>query len=149
MFEIARELDQHLQAVRQILKQPLENAFGPGELTGPQRAVLQALVQSPGVSLKELSKSIGLAHSTVSGIIDRLERRGLARRIAGAPDRRVTRITVTDSVLEVVRDNTMILKDSPLVAALSRTSSDEQAAVLEAVRRLRGLLESVARPEQG
>ena len=35
-----------------------------------------------GLSVKELSRRMGLSHSTVSGIVDRLERRGLvARRV--------------------------------------------------------------------
>jgi DNA-binding MarR family transcriptional regulator len=77
---MAREIEEHLSAVRQILRQPVEAEFARGNLTAPQRSVMQALFHSGGLSLKELSRRVGLAHSTVSGIVDRLEKRGLATR---------------------------------------------------------------------
>jgi DNA-binding MarR family transcriptional regulator len=139
MFEIAQELDRHLQAVRKILKQPFEGAFLRSELTGPQRRVMHVLMLSPGVSLKELSLKVGLA---VSGIISRLERRGLARRTPGEPDRRVTRIAVTERVAEFFRNDPGGLGKCPLSVALGRATTGEQASVLEAVRKLRSLLEA-------
>jgi DNA-binding MarR family transcriptional regulator len=41
----------------------------------PQSAVIQAVVKHDGISLKDLSREVSLAHSTVSGIVDRLEKR--------------------------------------------------------------------------
>jgi DNA-binding MarR family transcriptional regulator len=143
MFEIAQELDRHLQAVRKILKQPYESAFLPSELTGPQRRVMHVLMQSPDVSLKELSLKVGLAHSTVSGIINRLERRGLARRTPGEADRRITRIALTETVTEFFRNDPIGLGECPLSVALRRATVGEQASVLEAVRKLRSLLEAI------
>lgn len=148
-IEIAQEIDQHLQAVRQILKQPLESEFASGELTGPQRSVMQALVQADGLSLKQLSKVVGLAHSTVSGIVDRLERRGLVRRMVGEPDRRVTRIVVTDHILDLVRKHSPGLNISPLVSALNRATPAEQAAIVDGLRKLRRLLATSADGNKG
>jgi len=37
------------------------------------------LVDSGGLSLKLLSEKVSLAHSTVSGIVDRLEKRGMVK----------------------------------------------------------------------
>jgi DNA-binding MarR family transcriptional regulator len=42
--------------------------------------VMQALVQSEGLSLKQLSAQVSLAQSTVSGIVDRLQARGMVVR---------------------------------------------------------------------
>jgi len=39
------------------------------------------LARHGGMSVKELSQKVGLSHSTVSGIVDRLERKGLAARV--------------------------------------------------------------------
>ena len=39
----AQEIEGHLSAVRQILRQPVEAEFARGHLTGPQRSVMQAL----------------------------------------------------------------------------------------------------------
>lgn len=104
---------------------------------------MHVLMQSPDVSLKELSLKVGLAHSTVSGIINRLERRGLARRTPGEADRRITRIALTETVTEFFRNDPIGLGECPLSVALRRATVGEQASVLEAVRKLRSLLEAI------
>jgi DNA-binding MarR family transcriptional regulator len=43
--------------------------------------VMQALAEKNGMSLKELGSAVGMAHSTVSGIVDRLEKRGMLERL--------------------------------------------------------------------
>ena len=49
---------------------------------------MHVLVHSEGISLRALSKELGLAHSTVSGIVDRLEKRGMVVRQTDEADRR-------------------------------------------------------------
>lgn len=114
----AQEIDQHLSAIRQLLRQPLEAEFARGNLTGPQRSVMQALFHSDGLSLKELSQKVGLAHSTVSGIVDRLEQRGLAERRINESDRRASVIAVTPKVRDFMRDTFPVIAIHPLVAGL-------------------------------
>jgi len=148
---IAEEIDRDLQVVRQILREPLKNEFAPG-LTGPQLRVLQALVQPDclalpeglnAMSLKDLSHRVGLAHSTVSGIVDRLESRGLVQRLESPSDRRLTRIVVTPAAVDFVQKHVPTL--SPLVTALERTTPGHRTAILESIRSLRTLLESKRR----
>src|SRR5271170_7062862 len=90
LLKLAQEIDQHLNAIRQRLREPLETTYASGGLTGPQRIVMHALVTSDGLSLKQLATRVGLAHSTVSGIVDRLESRGFAIRRQDETDRRAT-----------------------------------------------------------
>src|ERR1700719_4877595 len=92
---MAEEIDLHLRAIRQVLRRPVEAEFARGCLTGPQRSVMHVVVQSDGVSLKDLSKQVGLAHSTVSGIIDRLEKQGLVERKTDTCDGRISRIAAS------------------------------------------------------
>ena len=80
LVKLAQEMDQHLNVIRQRLREPLETEFARGNLTGPQRMVMHALVLSKGLSLKQLSAQVSLAHSTVSGIVDRLQARGMVIR---------------------------------------------------------------------
>jgi hypothetical protein len=47
---------------------------------------------------------VGLAHSTVSGIVDRLEKRGLAQRRPNPADGRASMIVVTKMVRDYMRD---------------------------------------------
>jgi DNA-binding MarR family transcriptional regulator len=138
---MARDVERDLRAIRQFLRRPLEAAVAEGGLTGPQQSAMEALVRSDGLSLKELSKELGLAHSTVSGIVDRLERRGMVERRADDRDLRATKITVTQQVRDWVRDAMPALGMQPLDQALRAATPTERQTILDGIRTLRGVLE--------
>ncbi|MBK7582930.1 MAG: MarR family transcriptional regulator [Myxococcales bacterium] len=64
-------------------------------VTGPQLAVVKMLEPVGKLSLSELSWKIRARNSTVTGIIDRMEREGLVERRRSEDDRRVIHITLT------------------------------------------------------
>jgi DNA-binding MarR family transcriptional regulator len=139
--KLAQEVDQHLGVIRQRLREPLETEFARGGLTGPQRMVMQVLVQSEGLSLKELSAQVSLAHSTVSGIVDRLQARGMVVRRRDEADGRATVIAPSNEVRDFVSNRMPELAISPLTEALRAASNSEQATVLRGLRKLRALVE--------
>jgi DNA-binding MarR family transcriptional regulator len=141
VHELAQEIDGNLREIQRALRKPLAAAIARGELTAPQRAITAILVRSDGLSLKELSKRAGLAHSTVSGIVDRLEKRGMVARKADESDGRFSRIVVTDVVREFVRDKLPELAIQPLLGALERASPAQRKRILAGLRTLRGVLE--------
>jgi DNA-binding MarR family transcriptional regulator len=63
--------------------------------------VLMSLWQQDGLKVIELSKQAGLEPSTMTGLLDRMERDGLVVRSADLNDRRAQRIFLTDSGREV------------------------------------------------
>jgi DNA-binding MarR family transcriptional regulator len=65
-------------------------------LTGPQLTVIKLLDSFGDLSLSDLSERIRAQNSTVTGIIDRMEREGLVRRERSASDRRVVYIRLSD-----------------------------------------------------
>jgi DNA-binding MarR family transcriptional regulator len=93
-----------------------------------------------GNGLEGLSERVSLAHSTVSGIIDRLEKRGFAERRVLETDRRVTRITASAPVLEFLQKKAPELTLHPLLRALSRASEAERRAVRRGLNTLEKLL---------
>jgi len=140
LVAMAQEIDQHLSAVRNMVRKPLEAEFAKGELTGPQRSVMQPLVYSNGMSLKELSRQVGLAHSTVSGIVDRLQSRGLVNRKSDESDRRLSVIVVSRQVQEFMQKTLPVLTIHPLVEALRVARPGDRAIILEGLRKLREIL---------
>ena len=136
LSQIAREIDQHLRAIQRTLRKPVESG-----LTGPQRSVLQTVVRSGGLSLKEASHEVGLAHSTVSGIVDRLEKQGLVERHTDPRDRRVNRIIASKVVRDHLRDTLPALLAHPLVEALRRAKPAERKAILDGLRTLRRVMD--------
>lgn len=139
---LAQEIDRDLRAIREMIRRPLEAEFARGRLTGPQQSAMHALVQSDGMSLKELSGRLGLSHSTVSGIVDRLEKRSLVERRTDEKDKRLTRILVSQKVRDYIRDVMPKLSIHPLVEAIGRANQAERRAIVKGLKILRKILES-------
>jgi DNA-binding MarR family transcriptional regulator len=101
------EVDEILEAViylytesRRITKE-LARRF---ELTGPQLTVVKMLEGVGDLSLSDLSDRIRAQNSTVTGIIDRMEREGLVVRARSTEDRRVVKIKLTEKGSRIARD---------------------------------------------
>jgi DNA-binding MarR family transcriptional regulator len=137
----AERIDQDLAAIRRVLRRGLEIEEGRATLTVPQAAVMRMVVRQPGISLKELSLQLSLAHSTVSGIVDRLEKQGMLARKPDPADGRANCIHPTQPVADFVRGRLPELSQGPLRKALATAKAGERAAIIEAVHRLRELLE--------
>lgn len=75
------------------LTKGLASQFG---LTGPQLTVVKLLESFENLSLSSLSERIRAQNSTVTGIIDRMEREGLVRRDRSTTDRRVVHISLSE-----------------------------------------------------
>jgi DNA-binding MarR family transcriptional regulator len=75
------------------LTKGMASQFG---LTGPQLTVIKLLESFDNLSLSSLSERIRAQNSTVTGIIDRMEREGLVRRERSTVDRRVVHIRLSD-----------------------------------------------------
>ena len=96
--ELKSDVDAVLEAIiylytesRRITKELAKRA----DLTGPQLTVVKLLEQVGDLSLSELSDKIRAQNSTVTGIIDRMEREGLVLRERSKEDRRVVHIKLT------------------------------------------------------
>ena len=111
------------------------------ELHPAQAGALMQLDQESGSPMHEIAAHLACDSSNVTGIVDRLEARGLVRRRAGERDRRVKFIVPTPLGLEV-RD-AMRARMARAPAAIERLSPKEQ-------RLLRDLLARAARgPHEG
>jgi DNA-binding MarR family transcriptional regulator len=73
-------------------------------LTGPQLTVVKMLDELGDLSLSELSERIRAQNSTVTGIVDRMEREGLVDRKRSSEDRRVVHIRLTDKGQKLARN---------------------------------------------
>ena len=74
--------------------QKMSRKFG---LTGPQSIVLRLLLNKGPMSSADLSRLMYVTPSNMTGIIDRLERKGLIERKRKERDRRVSMIILTEA----------------------------------------------------
>ena len=82
--------------VTQHMSQQFRNHFSQMDLTFPQAMVLTVLGEEGPVPISALAERTGSANSTVSGIVDRLEKLGLAKRQRSETDRRVIYVSATE-----------------------------------------------------
>jgi DNA-binding MarR family transcriptional regulator len=143
----AARIEAHVEAIRRVLRESIlsEARRYRVPLTPPQVLALQTLVDhlreaGQGLSLSELSRRMGLAHSTVSGIVTRLERRDLLRRTTRPDDRRFVTIELTQPVKEWVGQELPALRLRPLTAAIGQATEQERSAILDGLATLERLL---------
>jgi|SRR5581483_4784644 len=72
-------------------------------ITGPQRLVLRVIAQFPGISAKEVAHVVRLHPSTVTGILQRLEKKGLLLRGSDPIDTRRVRLRILPAARRFVR----------------------------------------------
>jgi len=139
----AEEVAANVHALRRLLLRSFEPDIAKGGVTVPQMNALEELAGENGLSLKELSGRMGLSHSTVSGIIDRLQRKGFVRRTPDSKDRRYSRIFLSEEVKDYVRVEVPSRRLGPILRALDLASAGEREQILAGVVTLRRLLEAV------
>lgn len=85
--------------IKQVSGRLLERmlaAKGVDAFNGPQGRILFVLWQKDGVPMSELSRQTGLATTSLTSMIDRMEESGLVRRERTVTDRRKVLIYLTD-----------------------------------------------------
>lgn len=104
-------------------------------VTPVQYAGLQAVRRSPGIDQRTLARSIGLDTSTVAGVIDRLESRGLMVRSSSPDDRRVRLLSLTDDGLALLDEiqPAMMRAQQRILEPLSKKDQQEFMRMIRSV----------------
>ena len=136
--------DRVIAALRRIVRaidlhsRHLADRFG---VTGPQLVALQELARLGEVPVGALARSIHVSHPTMTGILDRLEKRGLVARQRDTADRRRVSAKVTRAGLELLRD-----APSPLQkrfrSELARLEEWEQTHMLATLQRIATMMDA-------
>jgi DNA-binding MarR family transcriptional regulator len=85
-------------------------------------AVLKALIESDGQSQRQLSTQLGIHRNVMVAVVDKLESRGLVKRMPHPGDRRAFAVTLTEKARELL----------PALDAQGRAQEDEITATLTA-----------------
>jgi DNA-binding MarR family transcriptional regulator len=104
------------------------------ELSPPQMMALQVLDPGRAIPMSELAAALGCDNSNVTGIVDRLEDRGLVRRRSGDHDRRLKMLDVTPAGAQL-RERLLAQLYDEVPAPLAALSEDEQRTLRDLLRR--------------
>ena len=120
-----------LLAIRQIMRAVAVQSrrlAAVHQVTGPQLACLIAAADEGSATATGIARQVHLSPSTVVGILDRLEGKGLVRRERGRDDRRVVHVSATDLGRSVAANIPFPLQNA-LSKALHPLPENEQAGI--------------------
>src|SRR5437667_6840571 len=104
------------------------------ELSPAQCHVLHLIEPDRPIPMGELAEALACDASNVTGLVDRLESRGLVRRRPSAEDRRVKVLELTPAGARL--RSTVLERMTKPPDTLGRLSADEQRALVKILKRL-------------
>lgn len=109
-------------------------------VSAPQLNCLLALYEYGPLPPSQIARYIMVKSSTVTGIIDRLEQKGLVSRVRKSPDRRVITIELTEAGEGLAADAPPPIQKK-IVAGLRKLPRDEIAKIVQGLAKLTHLLD--------
>jgi MarR family transcriptional regulator, organic hydroperoxide resistance regulator len=104
------------------------------ELSPAQCHVLHLIVPDEPIPMGRLADALACDASNVTGLVDRLEQRGLVRRRPSEQDRRVKVLELTPAGIRL--RSTVLERMTKPPDSLDRLSADEQRALVKILKRL-------------
>jgi DNA-binding MarR family transcriptional regulator len=105
-----------------------------------QLSCLTALHEKGPLPPSQIARHIMVNSSTVTGIIDRLERKGLVERSRTSRDRRVITVSLTQKGTALV-ENAPLPVQNKIVEGMRKLSSEEIEEIIQGLTRLTGMLD--------
>ncbi len=134
---ILRSLRRITRAI-DLYSRKLANSF---KLTGPQLVCLLQLSKDSQTTPSELAKSVALSQATVTGILDRLEVRGLILRDRNPKDKRRVIVKLSDSGAEMVKSAPTPLHEK-FARRLAELPEDEQDRINNVLQEVVEMMEA-------
>jgi MarR family transcriptional regulator, organic hydroperoxide resistance regulator len=131
--DVAREAWELLFRVAKAKHGVLTTRLAELDLTPVQAHALRRLDPERPLAMSALAEALYCHASNVTGIVDRLESRGLVARTPGTDDRRVKTLVLTPEGTEVRARVIDLLTEPP--AALATLSAADQRALRDILRR--------------
>lgn len=110
-------------------------------LTGPQLIVLQEVSKSGDISASQLSKAVSLSQATVTGILDRLEKRDLITRRRSNRDRRRVHVEMTPLGEQLLAGAPPLMQES-FIQEFGALQGWEQHMILSSLHRLVAMMDA-------
>ena len=129
------QLTDILHELRHLWHAMIRGLHHPGQLEGLQRQqfwVLGALSHGPR-RMSELAECSQTSQTSLTGIVDRLEERGLVERVRSESDRRVVEVRLTAQGVDLIAEANAAMRDR-LEELLAPLGDADRADFLRLVR---------------
>ncbi len=129
-----QDILRQLREVQNLLGRRFRDALSRDGITVSQAMVLYSLAEEPSMRLSDLSLKLGSTPSTLSGVVDRLERSGWVQRQRTPRDRREILIRLTPQAsqrLEELNGHIQELFSEGDIALISRALNRMREALTD------------------
>lgn len=116
----------------------LVNKFG---ITGPQITIMNELSAHGGISICDLKRKVHLSQATVTGIIDRLEKKDFVERRQCSKDKRRVEIWLTQQGRQVLNEAPPLLQEE-FTEQFLRLEDWEQTQIVSSLQRVVAMMEA-------
>ena len=110
-------------------------------VSAPQVACLLALLDNGAMSPSQIAKKIMVESSTVTGVIDRLEQKGLVVRTRISPDRRVITVELTEAGRRLAENAPPPIQQK-IVKGLKKVEEVDRAQIIQTLSRLTDMIDA-------
>ncbi len=126
-----------IMRAQQVLLARLNELLGPLDLTFPRYEALMLLsfTRTGALPLGKVSERLQVHRTSVTNIIDKLEKDEFVRRVPHEADRRTTLAEITDTGRDVAKRATVLLNDDAFgLAALDDAEQEQLTDLLRTLR---------------
>ncbi len=103
-FESISQIISLNRNINRTLRHEFHGLMQDSGFTFPQLSVISILAKNGKQKVSDISEKMGLSDSTVSGILDRLEQKGIIERKRNKDDRRVVKIYLSNGSQEICQE---------------------------------------------
>lgn len=129
-----------LKQLMDSFKQTMKHEFKDMNMTGTQGMLTGILSRHGKMKISELSEKMALSNSTISGIIDRLEKQNLVERTRSLDDRRVVYVNITPEFEKIIKSHFCEI-EKKFEAKIKTASQEELDTVLKGLETLKELID--------
>src|SRR5947209_20263420 len=124
-----------LRAAQLVVFQDFFAAFAPFDLRPAQFSVLTIIERNPGLTQSQVAEALGIKRTNFVGMLDALEKRGLAERRQTARDKRSYALYLTTEGAALMRKLKPVLKahESRMIARVGEEGRDALVALLREI----------------
>jgi DNA-binding MarR family transcriptional regulator len=112
-------------------------------LTGPQLLILQEISRNVEITAGEIANAVSLSQATVTGILERMEKRELLTRQRSETDKRRIMVRITQEGKDILKNAPPIMQEA-FVERFDNLQEWEQTMILSALQRLVAMMEAKA-----
>jgi DNA-binding MarR family transcriptional regulator len=129
-----------------LMRQYMRKNFEHEGITMPQSSVLGMLMKNGEMKITELSNKLMLSNSTVSGMIDRLEKQQLVERRRSEEDRRIVYVKASPKFLEMHKESHKKIEKS-FEELLDTGTPEEIEKIIDGLKTLKKIVSECAKKD--